>query len=225
MATGSIHFVDGIRIPADVFNLAGYVHWACSADFPQTGSVSFLGGDIEVDMSPEEINTHNKVKSAVTVGLALFAEKSDCGEILSDGALLVSEVADLATEPDAMLIRWETLQSGEVVYQADENDPRRLMKVLGAPDLVVEVVSRYSVRKDTKRLPEAYFRAGVREYWLIDARAAVVDFQVLTRASRKYTPAAKDRRGFISSEILGAKVKLERSKNRVGGDAYRLRIE
>jgi len=38
----------------------------------------------------------------------------------------------------------------------------------GAPDLVVEVLSPGTMKADKTRKKEAYARAGVREYWLID---------------------------------------------------------
>jgi Uma2 family endonuclease len=47
-------------------------------------------------------------------------------------------------------------------------EPGRYIDVEGPPDLIVEIVSDTSVAKDTRRLPEAYFRAGVAEFWLAD---------------------------------------------------------
>ena len=44
------------------------------------------------------------------------------------------------------------------------------IEIEGPPDLIVEIVSDSSVCKDTKRLPAAYFAAGVPEFWLVDAR-------------------------------------------------------
>ncbi|MEI6206667.1 MAG: Uma2 family endonuclease [Desulfuromonadales bacterium] len=39
--------------------------------------------------------------------------------------------------------------------------------VVGAPDLVVEILSPHTARKDLTRKFELYERAGVREYWVV----------------------------------------------------------
>lgn len=48
-----------VRIPETAWTLDGFRQWAVSDDFPQRGCISFIGGEIIVDMSPEELSTHN----------------------------------------------------------------------------------------------------------------------------------------------------------------------
>lgn len=54
--------------------------------------------------------------------------------------------------------------------EEDEEDPRlRLNKnIEGAPDFIVEVVSRWSYVRDSSLKYNKYLRAGVKEYWLVD---------------------------------------------------------
>jgi Uma2 family endonuclease len=80
---------------------------------------------------------------------------------------------------------------------------------------VLEVVSDSSVQKDTVSLPEVYYRAGILEYWLIDARGAEVDMQILHRGPEKYLPAPRQA-GWQLSEVFGRSFRLERRQGRHG---------
>jgi len=215
--------IDGqLRIPADVFRLESFRDWAHSPEFPQSGCVSYIGGEIEVDMSPEEIETHNKVKGYLFAGMLAWIQLKGIGELLADRAFLVNKKADLATEPDIIFSSWESLRSGRVRYAERKRGSKRYVEVIGSPDLVVEVVSDYSVRKDTVLLPEQYFRAAIPEYWLVDARGEAIDFKLLKRNRREYveTPPAGD--GYLHSSVLRGSFLLTRSKNPVGGYSYQL---
>jgi hypothetical protein len=64
------------------------------------------------------------------------------------------------------------------------------------------------VTKDTQRLPAAYHAAGVPEFWLLDARGAVLVFQIQRRGERAYEPAAADREGYQHSSVLSAWYRL-----------------
>lgn len=98
------------------------------------------------------------------------------------------------------------------------------MEVVGSPDLVVEIVSRHSVRKDTLLLRERYFLAGIEEYWLIDARGEEIDFQLLVRGEEAFFPAPPDADGYCRSKVFEARFRLTRDRNPVGGYRYTLLI-
>lgn len=52
--------------------------------------------------------------------------------------------------------------------------------VFGAPDWVMEVISKYSKRKDCVKKLNKYMEAGVREYWIVDPQeqtVTVYDFE------------------------------------------------
>ena len=97
------------------------------------------------------------------------------------------------------------------------------IEIVGTPDLVLEIVSDSSARKDLVRLKQAYFRAGVSEYWPVDARGSEVRFQILRRKSDGYGTTAS---AFESqaSGVLGARLALSRTRNRLGRFTYRLAV-
>jgi Uma2 family endonuclease len=88
------------------------------------------------------------------------------------------------------------------------------LELLGSPDLLVEIVSRSSIRKDKVLLREAYHRARVPEYWLIDARSEEIDFKLLWWRRSGYV-AMTPRAGWLRSRILRHEFKLERQRHRL----------
>ncbi|NJK81074.1 MAG: Uma2 family endonuclease [Chloroflexaceae bacterium] len=57
-------------------------------------------------------------------------------------------------------------------------------RILGAPDLVAEIASPGTASYDRRAKQDAYARAGVREYWLVDPAARTVE--VLTLDAGQY---------------------------------------
>ncbi|MBI3268524.1 MAG: Uma2 family endonuclease [Planctomycetes bacterium] len=76
--------------------------------------------------------------------------------------------------------------------------------------------------KDYKRLRERYPRAGVREYWIVDARGAKPTLFVLANRPEGYAEVAVDSDGFAPSPVLGLAVRLVRLPPRANLVRYRL---
>jgi Uma2 family endonuclease len=217
-------FEEAVSIPPDLFSLEKFRDWAHSRSFPRRGRISYVAGALEVDMSPEELETHNKVKGCLMWGIHAWLRGKGLGDLLADGAFLVNEKADLATEPDLLFCSWESIRTGKVRYAGRKKGSKRRVEVIGSPDLVVEIVSDSSVRKDTLLLRKAYHRAGVDEYWIVDARGQDIRFKVLSRRARSYSEQAPAAGGFVRSEALGAELRLTRGVNPVGGYIYDLEV-
>lgn len=88
----------------------------------------------------------------------------------------------------------------------------------------MECVSDSSVVKDCERLRERYYCAGLREYWLVDARGEDIDFQVLVPGTSEYESSLVDENGFVRSEVLDLSVRLVRSREAAGLVFYRLEV-
>src|SRR5262249_32603298 len=198
--------------------------WATSDDFPQRGRISYINQQIVIDMSPEEIETHSKVKEVVYRTLGPLVAEEDLGEFFPDGTLVTHEAAGVSNEPDGAFVSWETSQAGHVVFVPRQDEHGQFMELEGSPDWVLEAVSLSSVRKDTRDLLTAYHQAGVREYWLIDARDQELVFQVLVWRKRGYQ-AVRARGGWLKSEVVGRSLRRERSRNRAGRWKYQLLVK
>jgi Uma2 family endonuclease len=98
-------------------------------------------------------------------------------------------------------ILWESLESGIVRYVV--NKKNQGMEIEGSPDWLLEIGSDGSVKKDKRDLRKAYHEAGVREYWIIDARGAEIDFQILHWRKTAYV-AAPNKDGWQRSRVIGA---------------------
>jgi Uma2 family endonuclease len=211
-----------LTIPADVFGLDGFLRWVHSADFPAGRRASFLAGEVTIEMSPEEIVTHNAVKRDLSADLTMWNRRHRLGQVMVDRALLVHEPTGLSTEPDLMFCRSETLRSGRAQLAEKVEGSGRFVEVRGSPDLVVEIVSDSSVRQDTVVLPELYFVAGVKEYWLIDARRPRLSFRVFARGRKRFAAVKPNAEGYCSSQVLQGAFRLVRKKDPGTGVEYRL---
>ena len=73
--------------------------------------------------------------------------------------------------------------------------------IMGAPDLVVEIISPSSVRHDRHEKRELYARFGVKEFWLADVANRSIEVLVLRNGSYALHASATGE-GNIRSEVL-----------------------
>lgn len=213
-----------LQIPVNATRLPGFRAWAHSPQFPERGRISFLNGELFIDMSPEELENHNKVKEAIGRGVGNLNEECDAGEFFTDGVLVTNAAANLSTEPDGTFITWESLKAGRVKYIQRKDRRGEFVEIQGSPDWLLEVVSMFSVRKDTKILPGLYHQARIPEFWLVDARAAEISFQIMVYRARKYQTGVPSR-GWSFSPVFQRFFRLTRRLNRMGRRQYKLEIK
>jgi Uma2 family endonuclease len=209
-----------LAIPNDVHTLAGFRRWVHSKAFPEKLRAHFIRGNVYVDMSQQELQTHVLVKSAIFGVLPALVVEDDLGEFYPEGPLLTNKVANISTNPDGLAILWETIEARRVRFvktRAGETE------IQGSPDWILEVISRSSVRKDKKDLRLAYHVAKIPEYWLVDARGENIDFQIVEWRKNGYLPVAVDG-GWQASRVFGREFQLVRKRNRRGAWQYTLLV-
>jgi Uma2 family endonuclease len=215
-----------IEIPADLRSLADFRRWALSDRFPERGRIDYIAGRIEVDMSPEDFFCHGTLKTAIAFGLYGQVEARDLGHLVSDRTRISSPAADVSAEPDIVLVSHAALESGRVrLIPKAGGEAGRYIEVEGSPDLIVEIVSDSSVIKDTQRLRDAYFRAGVGEYWLADARREPVSFEIQLRGETGFEPAPPDREGFQRSGVFAGAFRLDARRDARGHWRFKLQYQ
>jgi Uma2 family endonuclease len=202
---------EDFQIPSEAHTYEGFVRWIESDEFPETGRIDFLAGEIAADMSPEAIDTHGSPKIAFIRTLGDLVLDTGLGDLQSDRARFNSPFAAVSTEPDVVVVLRESLESGRVrLAPSVRKDSDKIMAFEGAVDLIVEIVSDSSVGKDLKRLPVLYARAGVRELWQVDARGQRLRFDVLSLEEDRYSLVAADAEGWRWSPVLGRCFRLVR---------------
>lgn len=211
-----------LDVPVEPFTFDRFRSWTLSDSFPEKGRIDYLGSRVDVDMSPESLYTHGNVKTEVASVLKAWAKRDDSGEVFSDQTRVVEPEVGLSSNPDVLFLSDEAVESGRVVLTPKAERPNDAVEIVGPPDLVVEIVSDSSVSKDTRDLYSLYFDAGVREYWLIDARGAEISFRLLTRGPSGWREAIPDSEGFRLSLVLRRQYRLVRKAGRRGEWRYDL---
>jgi len=214
--------LEDIQIPRTAGELAGFRDWACSDDFPENGRIDFLDGEIEVDMSPEELGIHGLVKAEIAAVLQFLVARKGIGNVYIDRGRVSNPAANLSVEPDIVVVFWDTIDAGRTFNVPSKRRPGRFVEMEGSPDLVVEIVSDGSVRKDLIRLPPLYAKAGIPELWLVDARGETIRFEIHRLVAGRYEIGSSDAEGWIASPRLGWRFRLQRREVRPGRWSYRL---
>jgi hypothetical protein len=210
-----------VRVPSSVVDLASFRHWADADDFPNLARVWYLQGEIWVDLSREEIFRHVLVKGEIACTLAGLTKVCDLGTYLIDGALLTNKTADICGRPDGLFIANATLKAGRVRFV--KGVAEGFSEVEGSPDMVLEVISPTSEHKDTVVLREAYWQAGMQEYWLVDARGEAPVLEILRRTARGYT-ASRKVPGWVRSAVFGKAFRLVAATTPLGHPSYTLEV-
>lgn len=221
MSTASAYDrIGSFTMPAPVMSLDAFRAWAASDDFPESGKVTFYDGRVIFDMSPQKYYTHLALLDAINKSVSVLIDDLDLGRYFPDGGWITNDGARVSNEPDAMFVSWDAFSSGR--FTMKEGDGNDTLQMVGTPDWVCEVISDSSARKDAVVLREAYFKAGIPEYWLIDARGEEIDFKLLVAGDSQYEEAPADGDGWRRSPVFDREFHLSRHRDRVNRWRYKL---
>jgi Uma2 family endonuclease len=218
---------DELIIPASALTYHGFREWALSDDFPARGRISFIGGELIVDMSPESLEEHSAVKSEIARVLLNLVRQRALGMVHIDGVLVSHPEVNLSNEPDILFISKETLRSGRLQLTPAKGRPTSTIEVVGAVDWVLEIVSPSSRRKDYELLRKTYFDAGIPEYWIVDALVdddADVKFDVFVATEQGYASVIPVD-GWHKSRVFNSSFKFSRERDENGFWEYTLHMQ
>lgn len=212
---------EAVHIPPWVCDLTSFRRWAVSDDAPESRPAFFLAGDVWVDMSKEQIFSHGRLKQKFYQVLGTLADARRLGKFFPDGILLSNVDADLSGNPDGTFVSQESFRESRV--RLVEGARSGHVEMEGSPDMVLEVVSDSSEEKDTEVLKELYWQAGIREYWLVDARDESLEFDIFRHTSRGYS-ATRKVDGWMKSAVFRQSFRLTRETDDLGHPEFTLEV-
>jgi Uma2 family endonuclease len=143
--------------------------------------------DGELVVTPSPIPTHQRISRNVFRRLDQHAMAENLGDVLY-------APLDIRLTPENILVP-------DIVFIARERLHIIGPKAIDAPpDLVVEVLSPGTRRRDLATKRELYARFGVQEYWIVDPAARTVT--VLAPRGDRFEPVPADEDGAIQSRVL-----------------------
>ena len=101
---------------------------------------------------------------------------------------------------DVVLSAHTTVQPDVLVVLKEHTNRIQPKRIVGVPDLAVEVISPGSATYDRLVKYSAYERAGVPEYWLVNASERTIEVFVLEEGQYRSSGA------FTGSQILQSKI-------------------
>lgn len=150
----------------------------------------------ELVMTPAPTSRHQRILVRLSSSLDLFTYERGLGVVL--------------VAPTDVVLSTHTVLQPDLLFVASGRtsiiDPQGA--VHGAPDLVVEILSPSTAQRDLQIKRQLYSQYGVREYWIVDPDARLVE--VLTHQGsgldtwQRFTSDAV----LTSTVIPGLKVKL-----------------
>jgi len=153
------------------------------------------------DMSPAPNTDHQRISLAIASRFERFLQGKACEAFAAPFDVVLPDVPDQREEESPTVVQPDI----SVIC-----DPSKITEAgcTGAPDLVVEILSPTTSRKDMVVKRDLYERHGVREYWIVDPgnryilayavdeRGAYPDDPVL------YAIGAKPGRPLLESSVL-----------------------
>jgi len=117
-------------------------------------------------MTPAPSTGHQITSNIIATLLTIHVQFAGHGKVLT-APVDVELTPDTVVQPDIVVILSANLH---------RITPSR---IIGAPDLVVEILSPGTAGYDRREQQDAYARAGVGEYWIVDPGAQTVELLTL----------------------------------------------
>lgn len=136
--------------------------WEDVERMPEDGNrYEWIGGRLY--MTPAPATRHQRISKRLQQALMRILEHAGHGEMFYAPCLVAFPGTGDRVQPDLLFVSNE--RRGIITEK----------QMLGAPDLVVEILSPSTAHRDRGIKLDLYARSGVRQYWIVDPDRDVVD--------------------------------------------------
>ena len=123
-----------------------------------------LDGELILVASPNM--DHQEAVTNLGTSLSVFVKEHDLGKVYF-------------APTDVLLTDTSVVQPDLLFISRERESIRTPANIQGAPDLIVEILSPSSVRRDWHHKRELYASHGVKEYWIVDPVHQIVSVMLL----------------------------------------------
>jgi len=114
-------------------------------------------------VTPAPSRRHQSVSLRLTLAIGGFLQQHPVGQLLvAPFEVALSQYVHQTWQPDLLFVR------------AEREEILAERRATGAPDLVIEILSPSTRRRDRELKRKTYERFGVAEYWIVDPDAGTV---------------------------------------------------
>ena len=141
-------------------------------------------------MTPAPKTKHQRVSFNLTIALGSFVKQRSLGMVLAAPCDVIFSDENIV-QPDLLFV-----STARAAIVTEDN-------IRGAPDLVVEIISETTRKKDEVTKRKLYERFGVVEYWIVDPELETV--KIFKRAEQGYGRAielSKEANDVLATELL-----------------------
>lgn len=178
-----------------IYTYADYLNWN------EDERIEIIDGEAYMIAPPSQ--AHQQVSVAIASQLYIFLEGKKCKVFPAPFAVRLFEGKNV--DPD--MIHTVVEPDISVICDKDKLDGKGCK---GAPDMVVEILSPATAKRDKFVKLHLYRRAGVKEYWIVDPIEQSV--QVFELDGTNYNPTAFNNRDDIAkvNALDGCFIELSR---------------
>ena len=152
--------------------------------------------DGELILLPSPNTAHQTVSIALSSRMHSFVEEHDLGQVFH------APYDVLFTDTDVV--------QPDILFVSNEREHIRTpANIQGAPELVVEILSPSSYRRDWRDKRELYATHGVQEYWIVDPTNRIVWVMLLQGGSLVEQGAYGEGDTITSATLEGFSVSLD----------------